>query len=217
MSDRVIPNKTFTSYPMFWDFVASFYDVATDVVNKKCNQQVSSLVASYIGTTDNVLECACGTGLLTKQIYPLCRSIIATDFSSSMLQQTKKKCEKATNLSIEKVDITVLPYPDDTFDTVVAGNVLHLLPDPMKAVKELCRVCKQGGKVILPTYVTHEKKGGATMWLAFLKMIGISFKKQFSYPSYKQFIESAGYANSEFILIKGTPSCAVAVVKKLLL
>lgn len=199
---------------MFWDFVATFYDMATDIVNKKCNQQVSNLVAKYIEAKDKVLECACGTGLLTEQIYPLCQSIIATDFSSSMLQQTKKKCTKATNLSLEMVDIMVLPYPDDTFDKVVAGNVLHLLPDPMKAVKELCRVCKPGGEVILPTYLTHEKKGGTAIWITILKMIGVSFKKQFTYPSYQQFLESIGYENREFVLIKGRPSCAVAVIRK---
>ena len=45
---------------------------------------------------------------------------------------------------------------DDTFDKVVASNVRHLLDEPYKAVDELIRVCKKGGKVIIPTYINTE-------------------------------------------------------------
>ena len=49
--------------------------------------------------------------------------------------------------------MTRLKCQDDRFDKVVAGNVIHLLSDPHAAVKELERVCKPGGKIIIPTYI----------------------------------------------------------------
>ena len=57
---------------MIWDIVAKIYDAATNVTNGKVNRKVSEIVAEQIKTTDNVLECACGTDMLTLRIYPLC-------------------------------------------------------------------------------------------------------------------------------------------------
>ena len=48
---------------------------------------------------------------------------------------------------------------DEAFDKVVAGNVIHLLDEPYKALEELIRVCKYGGYVIVPTYINNKTKG----------------------------------------------------------
>ena len=50
---------------------STFY-IPMNVTNGKVNRKVSEIVAEQIKSTDNVLECACGTGLLTLRIYPLC-------------------------------------------------------------------------------------------------------------------------------------------------
>ncbi len=47
--------------------------------------------------------------------------------------------------------------PDESFDVVIAANVIHLLDDPYKALSELDRVCRPGGKLIIPTYVNKDK------------------------------------------------------------
>ena len=46
---------------------------------------------------------------------------------------------------------------DNSFDKVVAGNVIHLLDNPSEALNELLRVCKPGGKLIIPTYINIER------------------------------------------------------------
>ena len=48
-----------------------------------------------------------------------------------------------------------LPYPDERFDVVIAANVIHLLDEPEKALQELSRVCRPGGRIILPTYMNR--------------------------------------------------------------
>ncbi len=63
-------------------------------------------VGKTIFPSDEVLECACGTGLLTKVIASKCKSLIATDFSASMLKRAKKKCRKYENARFEQACFT---------------------------------------------------------------------------------------------------------------
>lgn len=66
---------------MFWDKVAWAYDIFAVGLNKKTNRALCAEAAQLIRPEDTVLECACGTGLLTKAIAPRCKCLIATDFS----------------------------------------------------------------------------------------------------------------------------------------
>lgn len=95
---------------------------------------------------------------------------------------------------IEYADITKLDYANESFDKVVAGNVIHLLDDPYTAIDELLRVCKHGGKVIIPTYI-NMSGGRQGFILKLLEKSGAGFKRQFDIESYRAFFEKAGYKN----------------------
>ena len=138
---------------MFWDKVSGVYDLFETVYNGKVYQGLGKKVAEIIAQNDIVLECACGTGAISKHIAPRCRRLVATDFSKGMLKQTAKNCRKYSNIKLRRADMTHLKCRDNRFDKVVAGNVIHLLEEPYAAIKELERVCKLGGKIIIPTYI----------------------------------------------------------------
>lgn len=72
---------------MFWDNVAWVYDIFANVINRKANRALCTAVAALIRPEDEVLECACGTGLLSGVIAGRCRSLVATDFSENMLRR----------------------------------------------------------------------------------------------------------------------------------
>ena len=74
---------------MFWDRVAWVYDVFANGINRRANRAMCAAVAAHIGPEDEVLECACGTGLLTGVIAAQCRALTATDFSEKMLAQAE--------------------------------------------------------------------------------------------------------------------------------
>ena len=112
---------------MFWDNVAFVYDVFANVINKKADEKLCAAVARLISPADAVLECACGTGLLSGVIAPRCKSLVATDLSANMLRRAQKKYGKYPNVRFEPGDIMHLAYPDESFDAVVAANVIHLL------------------------------------------------------------------------------------------
>ena len=197
---------------MFWDRAAGMYDFFITLKNGKVNKKLCVTVAKLIEPADRVLECACGTGMISEYIAEKCEHLTATDFSEGMLRQTRKKCSRFTNMTIESADITKLQYPDSSFDKVVAANVIHLLDDPQAALKELTRVCKPGGKIIIPTYINRENEGKPSIFVKVIARLGADFKDQFTYQSYQDFFTGMGCGNCKFALIKGSMPCAIAVI-----
>ena len=110
----------------------------------------------YITKDDIVLECACGTGIMTKAIVLPSKKLIATDFSKPMLKKAKDNLKKYDNIQFKFADITKLPFKDNCFDKVVVANVIHLLDNPENAISELKRVVKPRGLIMVPTYVAEE-------------------------------------------------------------
>ena len=96
---------------MFWDRVAGVYDLFANFYNARTHRVLCQEVASLVSPDDEVLECACGTGMLTRHIAPVCRRIVATDFSAKMLERARRKCRDYGNASFEYADILHLDYP----------------------------------------------------------------------------------------------------------
>lgn len=199
---------------MFWDKVAGMYELFENIYNGKVNKQLCAEVAEMMDSSDTVLECACGTGMITKCIAPKCRKVVATDLSEGMLKQASKNCRDLSNVKIKRANIMKLEYQDETFDKVVAGNVIHLLEEPNKALAELERVCKKGGKIIVPTYINHENAGKSGVFVKIWDKLGAGFKRQFNYTTYKEFFSKAGYTDVEYKLVQGKMPCAIAVITK---
>ena len=201
---------------MFWDQVAGVYDIFVNVVNRKTHQRLKEIVSALIESEDTVLECACGTGLLSAVIAPRCRRLTATDFSEKMLKRAEKNCSACRNITYAQADVTALSYPDGSFDKVVAGNVIHLLDNPLTALRELNRVCKDDGRLIIPTYMNQDEKGKTSGFAGAVGKAGADFKRQFTVKSYRQFFLDAGYSDVEISLADGRIPCAVAVMRKVI-
>lgn len=198
---------------MFWNRIAGAYDFFETVYNKKVYTNTGKAVAKYIRKTDDVLECACGTGAISVWIAGACKSLVATDFAENMLRRAKQKCAGYPNLRFEKANIMKLNYKDQSFDKVVAGNVIHLLSDPKRAMKELERVAKPGGQMLIPTYINKTKKSNGVA-VKLLELLGADFKRQFDLDSYKAFFAGLGYENVSYQVVDGRMPCAIAVIEK---
>lgn len=200
---------------MFWDNVAGVYDIFVHVINRKTHKTLCRVVANMIDQSDEVLECACGTGMLSAVIAERCRHLTATDYSRKMLIRAEKNLSGFHNVTYRYADITALEYPDASFDKVVAGNVIHLLDEPLKTLHELNRVCKPGGVLIIPTYMNKDRKERESGFAAAVGKAGADFKRQFTAESYKQFFLDAGYADVQITLVEGRIPCAVAVMGRI--
>lgn len=199
---------------MFWDKVAWVYDIFADVINRKANMKMCAVVEAQITPADEVLECACGTGMLSKVIAARCKSLIATDFSANMLKQAERKCRKYENVKFEQGNILQIDYPDENFDVVVAANVIHLLDEPYRALRELDRVCKKGGRLIIPTYINQTEKGTTNHVSGAIDKAGADFKREFTMQTYQKFFEEADYTRADYTLCEGRIPCAVAVLQR---
>jgi len=99
--------------------------------------------------SSRVLEIAVGTGK-NFPYYPADAEITAVDFSEKMLEHAKKRASRQTvKVDLRQMDVQNLEFEDNTFDTVAATFVFCSIPDQFRGIKEVKRVCKPGGKVVI--------------------------------------------------------------------
>jgi ubiquinone/menaquinone biosynthesis C-methylase UbiE len=101
----------------------------------------------------HILEIGVGTGK-NFDYYPADARITAIDFSEQMLKQAAQKRErKNVNVELEVMDVQSLYFADNSFDTVICSFVFCSVPSALKGLKEVYRVCKPGGQVLLLEHV----------------------------------------------------------------
>lgn len=105
-----------------------------------------------------VVEIAAGTGALTLQLAPQVASLLATDYSSGMLQRLKNNLDgtDVTNVERAVMDATALDLEDDGFDAAVSSFGVMLVADRAAAFSELRRVVKPGGRVVVSGWSSPE-------------------------------------------------------------
>ncbi len=110
-----------------------------------------------------ILEVGVGTGR-SFPFYPPGAIIIAIDNSSNMLKRARKKAEQQNVwVNLELMDVQQMAFPDNTFDTVVSSLVFCSVPDPISSLKEVRRVVRSGGKVVMLEHVISDKRWQARL------------------------------------------------------
>ena len=103
----------------------------------------------------SVLELGCGTGSMWKGKSALirrCSRLVLSDLSEGMLDKAKETLSGENGIEFRTVDIQDIPFPDHTFDAVIANMMLYHVPDLAKGLGEARRVLKEGGKFYCATY-----------------------------------------------------------------
>jgi len=107
---------------------------------------------------EHILEVGVGTGK-NFAFYPSQARMTAIDFSPKMLEQAKRKRErKQLDVHLDLMDVQRLYFADNSFDTVIASFVFCSVPQPRKGLKEIYRVLKPGGQLILLEHVLSSNK-----------------------------------------------------------
>ena len=112
--------------------------------------RVTALERMGIQPNDRILEVGVGTGINTS-MYPRNCHVTGVDLSSSMLEKARERVarEGLRNVRLLEMDAQNLTFADDSFDIVYAPYLVSVVPDPVRVVREMRRVCKPGGKIII--------------------------------------------------------------------
>jgi phosphatidylethanolamine/phosphatidyl-N-methylethanolamine N-methyltransferase len=99
---------------------------------------------------ERVLEVGVGTGI-NLSLYPKHCSVAGIDFSSSMLEKGRERVARKDirNVRLLQMDAADLKFADDSFDIVYAPYLISVVPDPVRVAREMRRVCRPGGRVIV--------------------------------------------------------------------
>ncbi len=115
-----------------------------------------------------ILELGCGSGMMWKQCasrIPADWAITLSDLSDGMLDAAwRYLVVTGRNFKFEQIDAQIIPYPDATFDMVIANHMLYHVPDRKKALAEIKRVLKEDGRLIATTVGENHLKE-MNVWL----------------------------------------------------
>jgi len=102
------------------------------------------------GPGEFLVDAGCGTGIFTMDMLSCGARVVGLDLSLSMIRRARQKARNS-RLQVISADILNLPFPGNTFHKAVSITALEFIPDARKAVKELFRVTRRGGTVVVAT------------------------------------------------------------------
>lgn len=198
----------------FWSSFAKVYDVS-ESLNGEVYREMLSLTRIMIPRGARVLDCAAGTGALSIAAAERAATVVCTDISEEMLSVARKKAKRRRleNIMFSKRNIFHLEDADNTYDVTIAGNVLHLLIEPENAVRELRRVTKPGGRILLPTFLLKDIGSVSKTLIKAYKKLGFSPTADFTPKSYVKMLRDCGCGTVKAKLIKGLVPCCFAVIE----
>jgi ubiquinone/menaquinone biosynthesis C-methylase UbiE len=148
----VCPDAPTAGVDGFWDLYSRVYDSVYQLMPYR-KLLWDTYQALELAPGMRVLDAGCGTGNFEHFIHqknPPSVCIDAIDFSAAMLAVASKKNADLANVEFSRGDLSgKLPYADASFDRIVSINVLYALPDPDATMRELLRVLKPGGVIVV--------------------------------------------------------------------
>jgi ubiquinone/menaquinone biosynthesis C-methylase UbiE len=133
-----------------WDNAARTFDLMNRSIEVRYGDKKREWFSRSAGST---LLVAVGTGL-DLQYFASDQKVVGIDISSKMLEKARKRLNITTaGRSLVRADVQMLGFGDNTFDSVVTSCTFCSVPDPVAGLKELKRVMKPGGKLLMFEHV----------------------------------------------------------------
>ena len=148
--------------------------------------RVQAINRMGIAPGDRLLEVGVGTGI-NACLYPRDCKVTGIDFSAPMLEKARERFARkgVRNVGLQEMDAEKLKFADDTFDIVYAPYVISVVPDPVAVVKEMMRVCRPGGRVIILNHFRSKNRAGAWMERMIAPfVVHLGFKSDVDLPAF---------------------------------
>jgi len=115
-------------------------------------------VLGLIDPTLVVGDLGCGTGQLTETVAPYVRRVISVDGSTDMLEAARHRLGGAKNVELRQGELESLPIDSSELDVAMLSLVLHYSPSPPRALSEVGRVVRKGGRVLVVDMLPHDRE-----------------------------------------------------------
>ena len=116
-------------------------------------------------------DLGCGTGQVSAALAPFVARVVGVDESAAMLQAAKRRLSSFDNVDLRRGELESLPIDDTRLDLAVLMLVLHHVPEPEKALAEVERTLRPGGRVIIGDMMPHDRESYRQqmghVWLGF--------------------------------------------------
>jgi len=130
-----------------------------------------SALAAFADAEWVVGDLGCGTGQVSAAIAPFVARVVAVDGSAAMLQAAKRRLHGVSNVELRRGDLEALPIDAARLDAATLMLVLHHVAEPQRALTEVARVLKPGGRVVVVDMLPHDRESYRQqmghVWLGF--------------------------------------------------
>ena len=161
-----------------FDDVAKHYDRTNDVLSMGNSfiWRIATTRAVAAVAGERILDIAAGTGTSSAALAKSGANVVAADFSPGMIEVGR---QKHPSISFVVADATDLPFADGEFDAVTASFGLRNVENPKKALAEMYRVLKPGGRLVICEFSTPSRaifRAGYTAYMRYLmpSIVGVA-------------------------------------------
>lgn len=173
LSDPALKQQFVT--PMF-DIIAPRYDQFTRVfsfgLDRRWKDQLLAELSPFVGENTRALDLACGTGDLACALAARGAHVVGIDASARMIDAARQRTDRSQSLEFVVGDMTALDVPDASVDVVTAGYALRNVPDYTRALREIRRVLRPGGRLLTLDFYRPENAVWRRAFLAYLSVAG---------------------------------------------
>lgn len=146
-----------------WDSLRTGY--FTEVVREV------AIAKAWLHPSMQVADVGAGTGFMAAGLAPVASKVIVLDGSPAMLEVARKNLASYSNVEYQVADGQSLPVPDASLDAAFANMYLHHAPDPAAAIREMVRILRPGGRLVITDLDVHDqewmKEEMSDVWLGF--------------------------------------------------
>jgi demethylmenaquinone methyltransferase/2-methoxy-6-polyprenyl-1,4-benzoquinol methylase len=142
-----------------FDRIAGLYDLMNSVMtaglHHRWRERAADLAA--VGSGDRALDVATGTGDLALELARRGADVVGSDFSEGMLEHARRKAAGVPGVRFEHANALALPYEDSSFDAATVGFGARNFSDLDQGLREMARVVRPGGRVVVLEITTPTK------------------------------------------------------------
>ena len=145
-------------------------------------------------------DLGCGAGHISEALAPCVGRVIAVDESGPMLAAAQTRLKSHSNVELRTGTIESLPIEDATLDAAVLFLVAHFITDPGKVMREIRRVLKPGGRLLIVDLMSHDRA-------EYVLQLGHVWQG-FDGDQVKEWLTNAGFSNAKYRALPADPEAA---------